>query len=248
MKIIFFILFLEFIFSYNRTGAVEYAYKYAEMPNHECGIDANYIKCTPCSYWGDEACNYPSNDGDSANFVSQCLVLGGGHQALNDSSTCRGYPCGFEEIGSLNLANCLKQKGWNSICGYLQPPPSYIEAGDVLNYYSDGCEIGAPFSVFITVGGNNPLITSHSSVRIDASYYRLDNSKPYYQWLHYNDCSDSTFIFTNEICVSACPNGTYEFSLNRTCLTNCPQYYIVNNNKCVIKSFDINSTLDEFKE
>ena len=48
--------------------------------------------------------------------------------------------------------------------------------------------------------------------------------------------------------MSACPSGTHEFTLNRTCLTNCPEYYIVNNNKCVIKPFDINTSLDEFKD
>ena len=247
MKILYFISFFFYSFSYDRNGAVNYAYQYAQTPNHQCGI--NHEECTPCAYYGNEACGYAMHGGDSANFVSQCLVKGGGHPPLNDGGPCRGYPCGFEEVGCENLANCLIQKGWKSTCGYLQPPPSYIEAGDVLNYYSDRCGVyGAPFSVFITVGGNNPKITSHSSIRVDVSYYQLDNNKPYYQWLHYNDCSDGTFIFSNGICVSACPSGTFEFSLNRTCLTNCPLYYIVNNNKCIIKPFDINTTLDEFKD
>jgi len=247
MKILYFISFLVYSFPYDRNGAVNYAYQFAETPNHRCG---SFDACTPCSYWGDEACGYSSNGGDSANFVSQCLVKGGGHPPLNDGvSPCRGYPCGFEEVASLNLANCLIQKGWISKCGRLEPPPSYIEAGDVLNYYSDGCLSGAPFSVFITVGGNNPKITSHSNVRVDVSYLYLDNNKPYYQWLHHNAPTESTFTIGDGIYVSACPSGTHEFTLNRTCLTNCPEYYIVNNNnKCVIKPFDINTSLDEFKD
>ena len=243
MKIICFISFLVYSFLYDRNGAVSYAHQYAETPNHQCG---NYVACTPCSYWGNEACGYEMHGGDAPNFVSQCLVLGGGHPALNGGAPCRGYPCGFEEVGSLNLANCLIQKGWKSTCGYQEPPPSYIEAGDVFNCYPDSCESGAPFSALITVGGNNPKLTTHSRVRVDVLYNLLDNSKPYYQWLHYNNCTDSTFIFSNEICVSACPSGTLEFSLNRTCLKNCPKYYIVNNNKCVIKPFDINTLYISF--
>ena len=55
MKIIFLISFLIYIFSYNKLKAVEYAYKYASIPNHQCG---NYFNCFPSSYYGDEACNY----------------------------------------------------------------------------------------------------------------------------------------------------------------------------------------------
>ena len=173
MKIICFISFLIYSFLYDRNGAVSYAYQYAETPNHQCG---NYVACTPCSCWGNEACGYAMNGGDAPNFVSQCLVLGGGHQKLNSGYPCRGYPCGFEEIGSLNLANCLIQKGWKSTCGYQEPPPSYIEAGDVFNCYPDGWESGAPYSALISVGGNNPKLTTHSRVRVDVLYNLLDNS------------------------------------------------------------------------
>ena len=175
---------LVYSFPYDRNGAVNYAYRYAREPNHRCG---SFNACTPCSFWGNEICGYSSHGGDGPNFVSQCLVKGGGHPPLNGGFPCRGYPCGFEEVGGLNLANCLIQKGWISKCGYLAPPPPNIEAGDVLNYYSDGCGSGAPFSAFITVGGNNPKITSHSSVRVDVSYLYLDNTKPYYQWLHFDN-------------------------------------------------------------
>ena len=47
--------------------------------------------------------------------------------------------------------------------------------------------------------------------------------------------------------MSACPFGTYLFSLNRTCLSTCPVFYTIHNDKCVIKSFDANTTLVEFK-
>ena len=148
MKILSFILFLVYSLSYDRNGAVSYAYKYAEIPNHQCGVHKG---CTPCSYWGDEACGYDLNGGDSANFVSQCLVIGGEHPRLNTGSPCRGYPCGFEEISGKNLGECLLQNGWISTCGNKEPPPSYIEAGDVLIYYSGECYTYKSFPVFITV-------------------------------------------------------------------------------------------------
>ena len=47
--------------------------------------------------------------------------------------------------------------------------------------------------------------------------------------------------------MSACPIGTYLFSLNRTCLSTCPVFYTIHNDKCVIKPFDTNTTLVEFK-
>ena len=244
MKILTFILFFLYSSSYDRNGAVDYAFKYAEIPNHQCG---NYDRCSPYSYWGNEACGYDSHGGDAPNFVSQCVVIGGQHPKLNTGEPCRGYPCGFEEIGVKNLGDCLKQFGWISICGYQESPPIFIEAGDVIIYHSDSCESSTAFSAIITEGGNNPKITSHSAIRINASYIYMDNSKPYYQWLHYNFCSDDTYYITDEICVSSCPMGTYLFPLNRTCLTTCPIYYIINNDRCVIKPFDKNTTLIEFK-
>ena len=171
------------VLTYNRDGAVNYAHKYAKTPNHKCG--KNHLSCTPCAYFGREACGYESHGGDCANFVSQCLVLGGNHQKLNGGSPCRGYPCGFEEPGANKLANCLKKKGWKSECGYKMAPPSYIKKGDVLVYHEGGCS-GSAHAVLVTVGGSNAKITCHSSIQVDAAYTYM-TSKPYYQWLHYPD-------------------------------------------------------------
>ena len=46
--ILFFLSIIIYTFSYDRDGALYYAYKYAETPNHKCG---SYSSCTPCSYW-----------------------------------------------------------------------------------------------------------------------------------------------------------------------------------------------------
>ena len=168
---------------YSRSGAVDYARKYAFHINHQCG---SHDSCTPCSYWGWEHCNY-GGDGDCANFVSQCLVLGGGHPKLKGSDNCRGYPCGFEEVGAKRLGDCLKEKGWTRTCGYLQAPPSNIKAGDALIYHKDNCNSYSAHAVFVTQGGSNALIACHSNEQLDVSYTYMGTSMPYYEWLHYND-------------------------------------------------------------
>ena len=183
MKSLILISLLIYASCYSRSGAVDYAYKYVFNPNHRC---SSHDSCTPCSYWGSEHCNYGSNGGDCANFVSQCLVLGGNHPKLNGGSPCRGYPCGFEEVGAKNLGDCLKKKGWTSTCGYQKAPPSNIQKGDVLIYHSGSCDNYKAHAVLITQGGSNPKITCHSSEKKDASYTYMASIKPYYQWLHYN--------------------------------------------------------------
>jgi len=183
MKIIFLASLILCAFAYDRNGAVNYAYKYVSSPNHSCG---NYIKCTPCSYWGSEACGYSGHGGDCANFVSQCLVKGGGHGSLNSGDPCRGYPCGFEEIGAEKLGRCLQSKGWTSTCGYQKAPPSNIQKGDVLIYHSGSCGSTSAHATLVTVGGSNAKITCHSTNHRDISYTYMSGSKPYYQWLHKN--------------------------------------------------------------
>jgi len=98
---------------YDRGAAMAYADKWWNTANHDCGT--SYSSCSPWSYWGGESCGFPSQGGDCANFVSQCL-LAGGHVPLV-KSPCRGYPCGEEEIGAANLGACLKANyGWTSTC------------------------------------------------------------------------------------------------------------------------------------
>ena len=169
--------------AYDRSGAVNYAYKYWDNPNHTCG--KNNEACTPCAYYGNEHCGYSGLGGDCANFVSQCLVKGGGHEKLNTGFPCRGYPCGFEEPGAKNLGDCLKSKGWTSTCGKQLAPPSNIQKGDVLIYHATSCTDYSAHAVLVTIAGSVPKITCHSSQHKDIAYTYM-TSKPYYQWLHKN--------------------------------------------------------------
>ena len=60
-------------------------------------------------------------------------------------------------------------------------------------------------------------------------------------------CLNNTFITPDKDCALTCPNGTYQFSLNNSCLYSCPQNYIIENNKCLFKNFDIKTTVEDFK-
>ena len=62
-----------------------------------------------------------------------------------------------------------------------------------------------------------------------------------------NICLNNKFITPEGDCVTTCPNGTYQFSLNNSCLKSCPNNYKINNYKCIIKSFDKFTKIDEFK-
>ncbi|MBP7867222.1 MAG: amidase domain-containing protein, partial [Acidobacteria bacterium] len=170
--------------AYDRNAAYTYASTWWNGCNHDCG--SAYSDCTPWSYWGGECCGYPSQGGDCANFVSQCL-LAGGHPDLSGGTPCRGYPCGREEIGAKNLGDCLVQKGWTRTCGYLQAPPANIAVGDVIVYHSGSCTDYSAHATFVMyVSGTDVRIACHSSCQWNVSYTYLSGSKPYYEWLHCN--------------------------------------------------------------
>ena len=185
MKKTLLILLIISISCYNREKAVSYANLWWNSANHDCSTD--YLSCSPYSYFGSESCGYPSQGGDCANFVSQCLIAGD-HPPLNIGDfPCRGYPCGVEEPGATNLENCLHDYfGWESTCGYLQEPPDNIQPGDVLVYHENGCGDGKSHATLVVEGGKNALIACHSSNHYGIDYNYMKNSKPYYNWLHIN--------------------------------------------------------------
>ena len=62
-------------------------------------------------------------------------------------------------------------------------------------------------------------------------------------------CEDNKLITPIGDCVTECPNGTYEYSLNNSCLYICPDNYEINNelNKCIFKTFSQKTKISEFK-
>ena len=63
-----------------------------------------------------------------------------------------------------------------------------------------------------------------------------------------NNCSDKHFISPDGNCVLSCPNRTFQFFLNYSCLYFCPSNYDISNNKCILKYLDLDITLTEFKK
>ena len=63
-----------------------------------------------------------------------------------------------------------------------------------------------------------------------------------------NNCLNSNYFITPAgNCGLTCPIGTVQFSLNNSCLFSCPHNYIITNNKCILKEFESDTTLIEFK-
>ena len=76
------------------------------------------------------------------------------------------------------------------------------------------------------------------------------NSKDQYDYCNcLESCPDNLFLTSKGYCTPICPNGTYHFYKNHTCLESCPQYYEINKAKkeCIIKSFDKTVSSKEFK-
>ena len=181
MRTILFLTFLLSIACYDRKKAVAYAHKHWKNINHRCG--SGRWQCTPYGYFGNEHCNYPSDGGDCANFVSQCL-LAGGHSPLK-GGPCRGIPCGKEEIGAHRLGRCLEENFKHKRqCGKHLAPPNWVKPGDVLIYHGDNCSSGNAHAVIVTVGGKNAKISAHSREVNDVAYTYMGNSKPYLEWIH----------------------------------------------------------------
>jgi hypothetical protein len=171
-------------FSYDRAGALTYAHTWWNSTNHDCTTP--YTACSPFSYWGRDSCGYESHGGDCADFVSQCLVVGGNHTPLV-KLPCRGYPCGVEEVGAEKLGACLAANyGWRSTCGPHQAPPADIEPGDVLLFHGTSCndeEAHATLVVYV----NLPFVglAAHSTDVFNASYAGYASEFSFFDWLHF---------------------------------------------------------------
>ena len=63
------------------------------------------------------------------------------------------------------------------------------------------------------------------------------------------ECPNNSYLTLEGDCVPICPSGSYHFSFNHTCLESCPYNYEIHleQNKCVIKSFDQTTSSTEFK-
>ena len=94
MRYLLFILSIGLIVSYNRNSAVKYAKKW-------------------CNIYNPSYKNYNPEGGDSANFVSQCLIAGG----MNLVSMCGdnyAWGQGGTVVSVAPFQFCFKRNGWTS--------------------------------------------------------------------------------------------------------------------------------------
>jgi hypothetical protein len=171
-------------FTYNRSGAIDYAFRFYNTVNHDCNTP--YTSCSPFSYWGEESCGFPSHGGDCADFVSQCL-LAGNHTKLI-KAPCRGYPCGVEEIGAEKLGACLAANyGWKSTCiKNTDSPPTTLIPGDVLVFHATSCTDEDAHATLI-VHVNYPFIgvAAHSNDVFNKSITEYASEFEYYDFLQF---------------------------------------------------------------
>ena len=62
-------------------------------------------------------------------------------------------------------------------------------------------------------------------------------------------CESDNYLTMAGDCLDKCPNGSYSYSFERSCLTDCPNNYKKDESlrKCVITTFEQNTPLEEFK-
>ena len=169
--------------AYNRSAAVAHAALYFDKPQHDCSTP--YDACSIWSYWGEEACGFPSHGGDCANFLSQNL-LAGGHPDLV-LAPCRGYPCGREEVGAEKLGACLAQNyKWQSTCGPHAAPPAAIVPGDALVFHAKSCaDTEAHATLVVDVRPGRVGVAAHSTDVFNKSVDDYAAEFGYYDWLHF---------------------------------------------------------------
>eukprot|EP00032_Breviata_anathema_P001799 JZ554058.1.p2 GENE.JZ554058.1~~JZ554058.1.p2 ORF type:complete len:197 (+),score=59.77 JZ554058.1:26-592(+) len=169
--------------AYDRSAAVAYAKKWYNGANHDCSKGPG--SCSPYPYLGNEKCGQSNQVGDCASFVSQCLLAGGMGKL--------GNTCGKIEATARILGNTLHDKyGWTRTCGYKQPPPSNIAAGDVLIFHADSCEGRHAHATFVSSvgtasnGNRTAFFAAHSSIKWNQDYSTYAKTMFYYEWLHAN--------------------------------------------------------------
>ena len=87
----------------------------------------------------------------------------------------------------MELALCLKQTfGWTRTCGYRQAPPGNIQVGDVVVYHQTSCDDWTAHAVIVTSVTDGVKISCHSSMKHNAAYSYIFDSKPYAEWFHKN--------------------------------------------------------------
>ena len=201
-----------------------------------------YSTCASCSYSGN-------------NSFHNCNTCKPDHYFLDNTKNCVNMEYAANNGYFLNTINYVFQKCDKAcskcISAYENDNTNCIECNNEKGYYL----------VFDSDTNN-----CYNNQTIKKGYY-LDMKEYPYVWkkcyekcqkcyklgnstnMNCLSCRTNLLLTLSGDCVSDCPNGTIQFSLNKTCLESCPNNYEVNkeNNVCIIKSFDKTTLLSDFK-
>ena len=87
---------------------------------------------------------------------------------------------------------------------------------------------------------NKPSSLCYNESTIGENYYLDESSNK--KWMQYYSTSTGEYV-------RICPDNTYSFSFNHTCLDTCPKNYEKDeeNKKCIVKTIDKLTSINEFK-
>ena len=229
----------EYYFIYEESNC----YNYTFLQNNKYYFNHTDFKFHKCYYTCSECLNFEPNE--TNHF---CLKCNSGYYFLENTNNC--YNMNLTEKGYyLNNINTKEeeqifQKCYNSCktCFYgmivnsttNKENHNCIECED--NYYKIDNDL-YPNNCY-----DNETINSFKVLKISTIVETTEKDNT-----NVIICLNNTFITPDKDCALTCPNGTYQFSLNNSCLYSCPQNYIIENNKCLFKNFDIKTTVEDFK-
>ena len=147
-------------------------------------------------------------------------------------------------------------------CKRCYDSPSFEINGNIINQNCDEC-IDGYFFIFNTNNCfNNSIIKqgyylnkTNSTLVWKKCYEKCETCNSDGNDINMNCISCKSNIINNILitptgdCVSVCPNNTYEYIQNYSCLKQCPNNYEIDklNNKCIFKTFNEKTTIEEFK-
>ena len=215
-------------------------YNFTLLEENKYYLNFNNSRFHSCYYTCSECLNFVPNE--TNNF---CLKCNPGYYFLENTNNC--YDMNKTEEGYYLDNNFTGEKG-----------PIFKKCYKSCKY----CEWGLTFNT-----STNEEI--HNCKECADNYFKLENdlypNNCYYNETTYNteefklsnltnmiENNSSDIICLNNIspdgyCVLTCPNGTYQFSLNNSCLYSCPHNYEIEKNKCIFKYFDPQTKAEEFK-
>ena len=215
-------------------------YNFTLLEENKYYFNFNNSRFHSCYYTCSECLNFVPNE--TNNF---CLKCNPGYYFLENTNNC--YDMNKTEEGYYLDNNFTGEKG-----------PIFKKCYKSCKY----CEWGLTFNT-----STNEEI--HNCKECADNYFKLENdlypNNCYYNETTYNteefklsnltnmiENNSSDIICLNNIspdgyCVLTCPNGTYQFSLNNSCLYSCPHNYEIEKNKCIFKYFDPQTKAEEFK-